>query len=68
MKETKEEIVKIKPGSTKHFVVDDGQACNSARVIVQYVKRCCLPDGISGYKTEIDWEQHIVSVTALASV
>lgn len=62
---TKEEILKIKPGNTKHFVVPDGKACNAARVMVQYVKRTALPDGVLGYKTNIDWEQHIVSITAL---
>ena len=68
MKVTKDEIIKIKPGKSKNFVVEDGNACNSARVMVQYVKRCCKPDGISDYKTEIDWQQNVVTVTAIASV
>lgn len=68
MKVTKEEILKIKPGKAKSFVVDDGNACNSARVLVQYVKRCAMPEGISNYKTEIDWQQNIVTVTAVASI
>ena len=36
MKVTKDEIVKIKPAETKQFVVEDGKACNAARVLVQY--------------------------------
>lgn len=66
MKVKKDDIVKIKAGTTKHFVVDDGKACNTARVTVQYVKRTCMPEDVSGYKTDIDWEQHIVSITAIA--
>lgn len=66
MRVTKDDIVKIKAGTTKHFIVDDGKACNAARVMVQYVKRTSLPEGVTGYKTDIDWDQHIVSVTALA--
>lgn len=66
MKVKKDDIVKIKAGTTKHFVVDDGNACNTARVMVQYVKRTCMPEDVSGYKTDIDWEQHIVSITAIA--
>ncbi len=57
--------MRIKAGATKHFIVDDGKACNTARVLVQYVKRTCMPDDICGYKTDIDWDQHIVSITAL---
>lgn len=66
MRVTKDDIVKIKAGTTKHFIVDDGKACNAARVMVQYVKRTCLPEDVAGYKTDIDWDQHIVSITALA--
>ena len=66
MRVTKDDIVKIKAGTTKHFVVDDGKACNAARVMVQYVKRTSIPDGVIDYKTDIDWKQHIVSITALA--
>lgn len=65
MKVTKEDIVSIKPGASRMFALEDGKACNSARVLVQYCKRCCLPHGVSGYKTEIDWQQNIIRVTAI---
>lgn len=66
MKVTKDEIIKIKPGKPKIFVMDDGKACNSARVMVQYVKRCCMPKGIADYRTDIDWKQNVISITAIA--
>lgn len=65
MKVTKADVLKVKSGTSKMFALDNGKACNSARVIVQYVKRCCMPQDISDYKTEIDWQQNIVRITAI---
>lgn len=68
MRVTKEEILKIKSGASKMFALDNARACNSARVCVQYVKRCCKPDDVSDYKTEIDWQQNIIRVTAVPNL
>lgn len=66
MKVTKETILEIRPGQTKMFVLPDGKACNAARVAVQYVKRTCMPTGISDYKTLVDWKQNVISITAMS--
>ena len=65
MKVTKEEVLKIKAGTSKMFALEDGKACNAARVCVQYVKRTSKPEDVSDYTTEIDWQQSIIRITAI---
>jgi len=62
---TVEDIKKIQPGKTKHFILADNKACHSGRTLVYYVRDYCCPEGISGYETSVDKEQHILSVTAI---
>lgn len=66
MKLTKEDVLKIRAGASKSFALGSGLACNSARVIVQYVKRTCMPENIADYRTITDWENHILTITAIS--
>lgn len=62
---TTSDITSIKAGKSKMFSLKDSKACHSARSLVGYVKRCSMPEGISDYKTEIDWKQAIIRITAI---
>jgi hypothetical protein len=66
MRLTVEDIKKIKPGKTKLFILESNAACNTGRTLVYYVRDYCPCEGISGYTTTVDKEQHILSVTAIA--
>lgn len=67
---TKDDVLKITPGSIKSFGLSDNAACNAAKVCVQYVKRICrdkmAAKGIADYKTNVNWEQSIVTIQAVA--
>jgi hypothetical protein len=68
MRVTKEDILKIKAGETKCFLVPNALASNSATSMVDYVKKCYLPDGVSNYKTKtekVDGGQYLVYITAI---
>ena len=62
---TKEEVLKIRPGKTAVFQFDDGKAVHSARQIIQYVKNTSMPADVKDYTTSADWEQKMLSVTAI---
>lgn len=66
MKLTKDDVLKIQAGRTKSFQLDGGSACNAAKVCLQYVKRTCMPANISDYKSTIDWQSHIMTITAIS--
>lgn len=59
------DITSIRAGKSKMFSLPDAKACHSARSLVCYVKRCSMPTDVSDYKTEIDWQQNIIRVTAI---
>ena len=63
---TTKDIVAIKAGASKMFVLPNSKACHSARALIGYVKRCCKPDDVADYSTEVDWKQNIIRVTAVA--
>jgi hypothetical protein len=65
MKLSKDDVLKIQAGRSKAFQLDSGSACNAAKVCLQYVKRTCMPENISDYKSTIDWDSHIMTITAI---
>lgn len=66
MRLTKEDVLKIQAGRSKSFQLDSGAACNAAKVVLQYVKRTCKPASITDYTSTIDWEEHIMTITAVS--
>lgn len=65
MKVTKEEVLQIKPGKTKCFVCDTPLAArNGQALVLNYVNRYFLPDGVQRYETEKD--NNVLMVTAVA--
>lgn len=65
MKVTVEDILKIRPGRTKTFIVGNPKGCHSAVALVSYVKKTRKPTDISNYSTTTDWESHSISITAI---
>ena len=65
MKVTVEDILKIRPGRTKTFIVGSPKGCHSAAALVGYVKKTRKPADISNYSTTTDWESNSISITAI---
>jgi ribosomal protein L9 len=67
---SKDDILSIKAGCLKSFGLKDNAACNAARTNVQYVKRTqkqkMTERGIADYKTSVNWNQSIITITAVA--
>jgi len=66
MKVTVEDILKIRPGKTKTFILGNPRECHSAVSLVCYVKKTRKPADISNYSTTTDWESNSISITAIA--
>lgn len=65
MKVTVEDILKIRPGRTKTFILGKPNECHSAVSLVGYVKKTRKPADVSNYTTATDWESCSVSITAI---
>ena len=65
MKVTVEDILKIRPGKTKTFILGNPRECHSAVSLVCYVKKTRKPADISNYSTTTDWESNSISITAI---
>lgn len=65
MKVTVEEILKIRPGKAKTFVLEHPNECHNAVSLVGYVKRVRKPSDVSNYTTTTDWGSNSVTVMAL---
>lgn len=65
MKVTVEDILKIKPGKTKTFILGSPKECHSAVSLVCYVKKVRKPSDISNYTTTTDWNSNSISITAI---
>lgn len=63
---TKDDILGIRAGQTKSWALPNNFACNSARTMVQYVKRMCMPKNIKNYTTTVDWETNIITIKAIS--
>lgn len=62
----KDDILAIKPGRSKAFVLDRPQAVNNAKVMVTYVKNMGLvPDGVATYKVCCDYPANTIVITAV---
>lgn len=66
MKVTVEDILKIRPGKTKTFILEKPKECHSAVSLVCYVKKTKKPADISNYSTTTDWKSNSISITAIA--
>lgn len=66
MKVTKEDVIKIKPGETKQFICDSPIAArNGQALVIGYVKKYFLPEGVETFKTSL--ELNVLTVTAVPS-
>lgn len=65
MKVTVEDILKIKRGKSKTFLLGKPSECHSAISLVGYVKKVRRPLDISDYMTSTDWETNSITITAL---
>ncbi len=65
MKITKEEIIKIKKGEVRSYIVDSPAQAKAAHSMVYYVKRTCRPAGIDNYKVNVNYEENIVTIMAI---
>lgn len=64
-KVTVEDILKIRPGKTKTFILENPKECHSAVALVCYVKKTRKPVDILNYSTTTDWESNSISITAI---
>ena len=65
MKVTKEDVIQIKPGEQKIFVCDSPLAArNGQALVLNYVKKYFLPEGVESFKTTISG--NVLLVTAVA--
>lgn len=67
MKVTVEDILKIRPGKTRTFILSNPRECHSAVSLVCYVKKTRKPADISNYSTTTDWESNSISITAIGN-
>jgi hypothetical protein len=65
MKVTVDEILRIRPGKTKTFILGSPRECHSAVALVCYVKKTRKPSDVGNYTTSTDWESNSISITAV---
>jgi len=65
MKVTVNDIINIKPGRTRTFVLDKPSDCHTVASLVSYVKKIRKPADVSDYKTTTDWQSNCVTITAI---
>lgn len=65
MKVTVEDILKIRRGKSKTFILDRPSDCHTAISLVSYVKKVRKPMDISDYTTATDWKTNAITITAL---
>jgi len=65
MKVTVDDILKIKKGKTKTFILDTPNECHSLVSLVGYVKRVRKPIDIQNYTTTTEWSANAVTIMAL---
>lgn len=64
MKPTVDDILKIRPGKAKTFILATPSECHSLRSLIGYVKRVRKPSDVSDYSTSTDWDTNSVTVMA----
>lgn len=65
MKVEVEDILNIRKGSSRVFLVDTPMLCNSARSLVYYVNKCRKPQHIEKYTASIDYDKCAVVIKAI---
>lgn len=66
MRVTSKDILKIRAGKSEVFFLESSRACNTARVLCQYVKNNdMMPEDVAGYSTQTDYKQKRIIITAL---
>ncbi len=65
MKITTEDIRMIKPGEIKAFPCEDAAAMYSGCSLVSILKRKGMPEGVSDYETQKDFEKNILLIHAM---
>lgn len=64
-KVTVEDILSIKKGHTRTFLLEKASECHNATALVSYVKKVKKPSDIDNYKTTTDWSANAITVMAL---
>ena len=67
MKVSVEDIMNIKPGKTKTFILGKPSECHSAKSLVSYVNNVKKPADISNYTTNTDWESNAISLPKIGN-
>jgi len=65
MKVTVDDILKIKKGKAKTFILDTPNECHNLVSLVGYVKRVRKPVDIQNYTTTTEWDVNAVTIRAL---
>ena len=65
---TLNDILQIKPGTFKNFVCATPMQCRSVQSMVNYAKRFHKPYNVGNYTTKADFDNCIVTVTALPKI
>lgn len=64
-----EDIIRINAGRSKAFTLNDKKACNSARVMCQYVqKQGLMPHNVERYTTQTDDNTIIITAVKRSEV
>ena len=66
MRVTSKDILRIRAGKSEVFDLESSRACNTARVLCQYVKNNdMMPEDVKGYATQTDYKKKRIIITAL---
>lgn len=65
MKVTVDEIVKVRSGRPKSYRFSDPRALRAAQSLVWYCNKCHRPAGISRFSVHANWNELIVTITAV---
>lgn len=60
---TKKDIIKIKKGESRSFLLPSGAAMNAVRAMVYYVNRTSLPEGVTRYRVNSNYDDLISTIT-----
>ena len=64
-KVTKQDILNIKPGKTKVFVLDDAKAIRSAKSYIYQTAKIEPPKGVKRYVCSADYSNNTLAVEAI---
>lgn len=67
-KVTKCDILNIRPGKTKVFILDDARGVRSARSYIYQTAQIEPPHGVAKYRCHADYVNRTLTVEAIASM